>query len=55
MITDVGSNIQASDKENLELPIFDIVEIEGATNKFSDDNIIGQGGFGLVYKVSIIH
>nr|XP_023924887.1 cysteine-rich receptor-like protein kinase 10 [Quercus suber] len=29
---------------------FDFVTIEAATNKFSDDNKIGEGGFGKVYK-----
>lgn len=30
---------------------FDLGTIEFATNNFSDDNKIGQGGFGMVYKV----
>ncbi|XP_050288769.1 cysteine-rich receptor-like protein kinase 10 [Quercus robur] len=29
---------------------FDFVTIEAATDKFSDDNKIGEGGFGKVYK-----
>ncbi|XP_030968640.1 cysteine-rich receptor-like protein kinase 25 isoform X2 [Quercus lobata] len=29
---------------------FDFVTIEAATNKFSDENKIGEGGFGKVYK-----
>ena len=33
---------------------FDFGAIEVATNKFSDDNKIGEGGFGKVYKVSRI-
>ena len=32
---------------------YDLVTIETATNKFSDDNKIGKGGFGTVYKVGI--
>ena len=32
---------------------YDLVTIETATNKFSDDNKIGKGGFGTVYKVEI--
>jgi hypothetical protein len=32
---------------------FDLATIEAATNKFSDDNKLGEGGFGVVYKVSI--
>lgn len=31
---------------------FDMIRI--ATNKFSDDNKIGEGGFGDVYKVIIL-
>jgi hypothetical protein len=30
---------------------FDFATIEAATNKFSDDNKLGEGGFGAVYKL----
>ncbi|KAL7188162.1 hypothetical protein ACSBR1_038096 [Camellia fascicularis] len=39
-----------SDEETLELPIFEMVTISRATNKFCDTNKIGEGGFGSVYK-----
>ncbi|TYJ48590.1 hypothetical protein E1A91_A01G073300v1 [Gossypium mustelinum] len=43
--------------EDLELPVFDFAIIATATNNFSSNNILGQGGFGPVYKVYklIIH
>jgi hypothetical protein len=31
---------------------FDLATIEAATNHFSDDNKLGEGGFGAVYKVN---
>ncbi|XP_073107324.1 G-type lectin S-receptor-like serine/threonine-protein kinase At4g27290 [Elaeis guineensis] len=34
----------------LELPVFDIHTIRTATNNFSEDNKLGEGGFGPVYK-----
>ncbi len=33
---------------------FDFATIEAATNKFSDDKQLGEGGFGRVYKVHAI-
>jgi hypothetical protein len=30
---------------------FDLATIEAATHKFSDDNKLGGGGFGEVFKV----
>ncbi|KAH6795542.1 hypothetical protein C2S51_036528 [Perilla frutescens var. frutescens] len=43
---------QASKKErdDLELPLFGSTTIASATNNFSDENLIGEGGFGPVYK-----
>ncbi|GFP89946.1 g-type lectin s-receptor-like serine/threonine-protein kinase at4g27290 [Phtheirospermum japonicum] len=38
--------------EDLELPLFKFVTIVAATNNFSEENIVGEGGFGLVYKVT---
>ncbi|KAI8530595.1 hypothetical protein RHMOL_Rhmol11G0071400 [Rhododendron molle] len=47
---ELGKGIQESDDENVELPIFDMDTIAGATNNFSETNKIGEGGFGSVYK-----
>ncbi|XP_052726832.1 G-type lectin S-receptor-like serine/threonine-protein kinase At4g27290 [Vigna angularis] len=40
------------DEENqdVELPLFDLALISVATNGFSEDNKLGEGGFGTVYK-----
>ena len=48
------TNIAESTKEDdMELPLFDLVAIEEATNNFSIENKLGEGGFGPVYKVKI--
>lgn len=36
-----------------DLPLFNFNSVAAATNNFSEENKLGQGGFGLVYKVSI--
>ncbi|XP_051133687.1 G-type lectin S-receptor-like serine/threonine-protein kinase At4g27290 isoform X2 [Andrographis paniculata] len=36
--------------EDVELPLYKFSTIMTATNNFSTDNIIGEGGFGHVYK-----
>ncbi|XP_022716033.1 G-type lectin S-receptor-like serine/threonine-protein kinase At1g11410 isoform X1 [Durio zibethinus] len=36
--------------KNAELPLFNLGTIAAATNNFSSDNKLGQGGFGPVYK-----
>nr|XP_017239022.1 PREDICTED: G-type lectin S-receptor-like serine/threonine-protein kinase SD1-1 isoform X2 [Daucus carota subsp. sativus] len=37
-------------RQDLDLPLFGFTQIENATDNFSDDNKIGSGGFGTVYK-----
>ena len=40
-------------KEDIELPIFDLTAIANATDNFSNNKKLGEGGFGSVYKVRI--
>ncbi|CAI9773475.1 unnamed protein product [Fraxinus pennsylvanica] len=40
----------ATKEMDIELPIFDLVTITTATENFSSTNMIGEGGFGIVYK-----
>jgi hypothetical protein len=40
-----------NDMTTVESLQFDLATIEAATNNFSDDNKLGQGGFSAVYKV----
>ncbi|KAL3729977.1 hypothetical protein ACJRO7_027041 [Eucalyptus globulus] len=39
-----------SRSEDLDLPMFDLTTLVNATGNFSEDNKLGEGGFGAVYK-----
>lgn len=41
------------EEKDLELPLLDLATVLKATNNFSMENKLGEGGFGLVYKVRI--
>ncbi|KAL7218715.1 hypothetical protein ACSBR2_011898 [Camellia fascicularis] len=43
---------EENQKEEFELPLFELATISNATKNFSKDNKIGEGGFGPVYKGS---
>ncbi|XP_021648761.2 G-type lectin S-receptor-like serine/threonine-protein kinase At4g27290 isoform X2 [Hevea brasiliensis] len=40
--------------EEMELPIFDLVIVKNATNNFSRNNKLGEGGFGPVFKGTLL-
>ena len=44
---------EEGDKEDVELPLFELKTIIQATDNFSRDNKLGEGGFGPVYQVNI--
>ncbi|KAL4313309.1 hypothetical protein GQ457_01G042620 [Hibiscus cannabinus] len=46
----LGEKEIAKSRRNGDLPFFDLSTIAAATNNFSTDNKLGQGGFGPVYK-----
>ncbi|KAH9715641.1 hypothetical protein KPL71_021137 [Citrus sinensis] len=48
----VNSNLtkRSKKKEVDQLPLFSFSSVSTATNKFSDANKLGEGGFGPVYK-----
>ncbi|XP_057974612.1 G-type lectin S-receptor-like serine/threonine-protein kinase At4g27290 [Malania oleifera] len=41
-------------KEDQELPLFKLTTIANATNNFSPNNKLGEGGFGAVYKGALL-
>ncbi|KAM7490227.1 hypothetical protein LguiA_033148 [Lonicera macranthoides] len=47
VLTDETYTIEITDVQSLQ---FDLGTIQVATNNFSNENKIGQGGFGMVYK-----
>ena len=52
----VHDKVQKQNKDgqaNHELQIFNFESISTATSNFSIKNKLGEGGFGLVYKVSL--
>ncbi|KAL5708688.1 hypothetical protein ACHQM5_019454 [Ranunculus cassubicifolius] len=37
-------------EDELELPLYELVTLKNATNNFNEENKLGEGGFGPVYK-----
>ncbi|XP_028807641.1 G-type lectin S-receptor-like serine/threonine-protein kinase At4g27290 [Neltuma alba] len=46
---------QGESEDDLDLPLIDFSTIAVATNDFSLENKIGEGGFGLVYRGKLVH
>ncbi|KAK1362501.1 Receptor-like serine/threonine-protein kinase [Heracleum sosnowskyi] len=45
-----GVATDEKERDSLDLPLFDFVQIANATDNFSGNNKLGEGGFGTVYK-----
>lgn len=41
-------------ERGIDVPFFDLESILAATNDFYDENKLGQGGYGPVYKVASV-
>ena len=48
MVDDSG---EANNDDDHDLPMFDFYSMGVVTDNFSEANKLGQGGFGIVYKV----
>ncbi|KAG6553526.1 hypothetical protein Mapa_004439 [Marchantia paleacea] len=46
---------EALAKEHVKPPFFNYEELKTATNNFSSENILGKGGYGTVYKVTLMN
>ncbi|KAK1581213.1 hypothetical protein Q3G72_004054 [Acer saccharum] len=47
-------NKEGSREDDMELPIYDLNTVADATDNFSDKNKLGEGGFGPVYKGTLM-
>jgi hypothetical protein len=52
MLDYLNSKDEAGDK-NIEFPFISFENIVAAMDNFSDCNMLGQGGFGKVYKILV--
>lgn len=50
----LAEELREKQVDDLDVQLFDLFTIATATNNFSIENKIGQGGFGPVYKVIIV-
>ncbi|KAM2511832.1 hypothetical protein PS1_036175 [Malus domestica] len=48
-----GGKLGCGQKEDLELPLFDLMTVVSATSNFSSENKLGEGGFGSVFKFPV--
>jgi hypothetical protein len=48
----LGTTKISHGKEDMELPMFDLAAIANAIDNFSNNMKLGEGGFGLMYKVN---
>ena len=46
-----SGEFQEEDEKGIDVPFYDLESIRVATTNFSDENKLGQGGYGAVYKV----
>ncbi|KAK2639263.1 hypothetical protein Ddye_027058 [Dipteronia dyeriana] len=51
---DINDNNEESKTDDMELLIFDLNTIASATDNFADKNKLGEGGFGPVYKGTLM-
>ncbi|XP_074379038.1 G-type lectin S-receptor-like serine/threonine-protein kinase At4g27290 isoform X1 [Apium graveolens] len=45
-----AGKVKVNARQDLDLPLFDVLQIANATDNFSFTNKLGEGGFGSVYK-----
>uniref|UniRef100_A0A251TCA5 Receptor-like serine/threonine-protein kinase n=1 Tax=Helianthus annuus TaxID=4232 RepID=A0A251TCA5_HELAN len=51
--TCVGKSLHENNEEDIQLPLFSFSTIANATASFSEKNVLGEGGFGPVYKIAV--
>ena len=45
-----SGEFQEEDEKGIDVPFYDLESIRVATNNFSDENKLGQGGYGPVLQ-----
>ena len=49
-----ANKLWRGENKEVDLPMFSFTSVSAATNNFSIENKLGEGGFGLVYKVRLV-
>lgn len=49
-----SGEFKEDDGKGIDVPSFNLESILAATDNFSDENKLGQGGYGPVYKVASV-
>ncbi|KAI3453879.1 hypothetical protein Pfo_010542 [Paulownia fortunei] len=53
--TDDGTILRKGNNTDFDLPMFSYASVSAATNNFSPENKLGEGGFGPVYKGKLLN